>query len=568
MDPVKGNDAASGSKKAPWRSFEPLNRKTLKGGDEVIVSPGRLTASLAPKGNGGKGKPVTVKFLPGTYEWEAGNLVRRKLAISNTSDRPQEEKNVAMELAGVKHYRIQGKGAMFICKDRMVEIHLEQSSDVTFSGFSFDYERPTVSEFKAVKVGEKEAEFEIHPDSTYRIENGKLTWVGPGGWTLGGREGWVQTVAADGKSAKRGGPFLPQGKLEEIAPRRLRAPYEKNPGFREGETYWQLSYTRDYCGVFCDRSSRITFRNVKMHFMHGMGIVSQFSRDLTFRGLIVEPRPGRTVAAWADILHFSGCYGQITVEDCLLSAANDDAINVHGTHLRLVGKTDDRHIRVRFMHRQTFGFEAFRPGDEVQFTSVDSLRPCAEELGRITAATLSADGKEMELTLENPLPAAAVVDRTALENVTATPAVTVRNTQIRRVTTRGFLLTTRRPILLENCYFDRTGMHALLMEDDTDGWYESGPVHQMTVKGCTFDHCAEPVINFNPHVPHHGGAVHLGPIDIQGNTFLMNKNAVLRVRSTSNVSFCGNKVKLPAGQKMDVIRVDSENIKVERNTEE
>lgn len=559
VDPVNGNDAADGSKESPWKSFAPLNSRPLQGGDEVVVSPGELTASLAPQGNGTAEKPVVVTFLPGRYDWQPNGLVHRKLAISNTNDRPDALKAIAMELAGVQHYRIEGKGAEFFCRGKMIEIHLECCEDIAFNGFSYDYVRPTVSEYRAAEVTDEYAELEIHPDSTYELVDGKLVWVGEG-WVLPAEAGWAQTVAEDGTLVRRGGPKIADGRVEELFPRRVRLYFaEKNPGFKKGITYQHRSFVRECCGVFCDRSADIRYKDVTLHFMHGMGVVSQFSRNLHFDNLRVAPRAGsgRTASAWADVTHFSGCSGQITVENSYLSSANDDAINIHGTHLRVMGREGDRKLTVRFMHAQTFGFAAFRAGDEVQYTDTETLQSLGT--GKVESAKLSEDGKSMELCMAEPVPASVAVNKAVLENVTATPAVTVRNTRVSMVTTRGFLLTTRRPILIENCHFDRTGMPALLMEDDANYWYESGPVHNMTVRGCTFEHCAEPVISFNPQVQEGDAPVHRN-ILVENNHFILNKGCYLQAKWVKGLTAQGNRFTLPEGVQAVARRQDSQEI--------
>ena len=142
------------------------------------------------------------------------------------------------------------------------------------------------------------------------------------------------------------------------------------------------------------------------------------------------------------------------------------------------------------------------------------------------------------------VPATAEVDKTVLENVTATAAVTVRNTHVTMIDTRGFLLTTRKPILIENCYFHRTGMPALLMEDDANYWYESGPVHNMTVRGCTFDHCAEPVISFNPQVQQGEEPIHSN-IRIERNRFILDKDYYLDMKWVEGLVSTGNVFEQP-----------------------
>lgn len=549
IDPVKGDDAATGTEQAPWKSFEPLNKLTLHAGDRVIVHPGTLTASLAPRAAGSAKQPVCIEFRKGVYHWQREGLVKKKLAISNTNDRPDEEKAIAMDWVRAEHVRVSGAGALFFCRGKMVQIHMELCRDMHFSGFAFDYARPTVSEYKAIEVTPDDALLEVHPDSPYRLHHGKLTWVGEG-WELAGDEGWAQTVHADGKRADRQGPRPDSGMLTEVRPGLLRCTFSDEYKVRKGErnkfhqgcTYQHRSFVRDCCGVFCDRSAGITYDGVTFHFMHGMGIVSQFSRDITLRRLTVAPRKasGRTSAAWADILHFSGCAGQIRVEDSLLTCANDDAMNVHGTHLRLVRKRSGNRVVVRFMHPQTWGFPAFFAGDEVQITAADTMQSLGTAL--VTDAVMLGDGHEMELTLDRELPEGVRLGHDVLENVTYTPAVSVNNCTLRHITTRGFLLTTRRPVRITNTVFDRTGMSALLMENDAEYWFESGPVKDMEVKGCTFIECATPIVNFNPHNSVHGGAVHENG-RILNNTFILKQanDCALFARSSKDIFFRGNR---------------------------
>lgn len=172
---------------------------------------------------------------------------------------------------------------------------------------------------------------------------------------------------------------------------------------------------------------------------------------LTFDRVTLAPRPGsgRTCAGWADLLHFSGCRGHILVTDCEMSGTHDDAINVHGTHLRVVGRPAPDQVLVRFMHPQTYGCEAFFPGDEIEFVSHQSLRAYATH--PVKEAAMRGD-KEMRLTLDRPAPP-TIGENDMVENITWTPSVTVRNCRITFNPCRGFLLTTRRPILIENNTF-------------------------------------------------------------------------------------------------------------------
>lgn len=566
IDPEHGDDAAAGTPKAPWKSTAPLNTKTLSAGDKLLLQPGKMQGSLAPRLEGTKENPVQIIFAAGTYDWQAEGLNEEKMHISNTNDAPDMPKRIMIDLHGAKNAVISGKGALLRCRGRMMEIHMDACEDITFRDFAIDYARPTVSEYTALEVGEKEAVFSIHKDSKYRIdESGKLFWVGDG-WEEQARNGFVQQYTEKPLHVfNAGGNKGLWGKVTEIAPRKVKMEFgdNKNPGFVKGATYQFRHVRREYASVFCNNSARIRYENVSFHFMHGMGVLSQFSRDLTFDGVRVGPRKGsgRTCSAWADILHFSGCSGKIMVKNCLLSASHDDAINVHGTHLVVTDIRDRRHLTLTFRHKQTWGFDAYRKGDEVEFINCASLLP-AGGINRVEEASLSPDGRSMELTLENDMPEDVCPNDWCLENVTATPAITVKKSTIKAIPTRAFLLTTRRPIVIEGCTFIGSHNAAILVADDARSWYESGMVRDMTIKGNTFTECGEPVIKFHPENKTFDAPVHTG-VRILNNTFNLLGRGAVGMKSTGDVLIKGNTIR--ATHEGDTVLQDHcTNVRVEK----
>ncbi|MDR2462876.1 MAG: hypothetical protein LBD30_03750, partial [Verrucomicrobiales bacterium] len=430
IDPAEGDDSNSGVRGSPWRGFAPLEKITLSAGDRVeIARAGELRDTLALTGTGSAQMPVVVRFAPGRYDWFPEKLLARKLAISNANDDPNGEKAIAMELKNLAWVRIEGEGAVFFCRGKMMQVHLENARDIVLSGFGFDYQRPTVSECKVESLSASDAVLAVHSDSTYVVENGKVVWVGEG-WRTEADNYW-QVFDPRHNAVRRCRSPLGGADVEEIAPGKLRVRFEKNPGFADGQVYQQRDVRRDYASVFCERSERIEWRGVKFYFMHGMGVVSQFSRDLSFHNVEIAPRAesGRTCAAWADMLHFSGCGGKITVDGARFFGANDDAINIHGTHLRIVETAATGRVKARFMHPQTFGFPAFADGDRVAFVNSKTLRPYAETT--VSEAKMLGD-REMALTLSDPLPDNIAADD-VLENVTWTPSAEIKNCTVEAI---------------------------------------------------------------------------------------------------------------------------------------
>lgn len=540
IDPNKGDDANSGlARDQAWRSFHGVNRLRLAAGDRVeVIAPGSFDQTLMLAGDGTKEEPLKVIFAPGTYDFHPTHAYREAYQISNTNADPEGRKAVGILVAGAKHLQISGQSAVIHARGKMIHVCIDAAEDVTVDGLAFDYHRPTVSEFRVTALGDGFADLVIHKDSAYAIKDGSIAWIG---------EGWSETTGLaqelnpqTGRVQRRKDPLIGL-KLEETAPFHIRA--HGKHGMKVDHIYQIRNPHRDCAGVFTRNSRDITWKNVHFRFMHGMGIVSQFTENITFDAVTIAPdeASGRTTAAWADCIQVSGCRGKVVVKNCVFSGAHDDAVNIHGTHLRVVEQLDDRQVKVRFVHPQTFGFMAFYPGDEVEFVHWDSLATYAPN--RIKTAKLLAP-MEMLLTLENPLPE-GIRENDVLENVTWTPEVEIRGCKVSRIPTRGFLITTRRPVLVEDNEFRATQMSAILIEDDAAGWFESGCVRDMMIRKNRFLDCGEPAVHINPRNTVANPAVHQN-IRIQDNEFVLRGTTAIKAHSTTGLHITGNKIHSPA----------------------
>ncbi|GAA3572849.1 right-handed parallel beta-helix repeat-containing protein [Snuella lapsa] len=567
IDPNDGKDTNLGtSKEMPWKSFKPVNQLLLTEGNTIeIVSPGDFTTSLVLSGKGTKEAPITVKFASGVYNFYPELAYKAAFNISNTNDAPEALKAVAFYLLEAEHVVLNGMGAEIAFRGKTMETCIQNSKAIRIENISFDYKHPTVSEFEIATVKDHVAEAKIHADSKFDIVDSMLVWKG---------EGWEHKAyrlfqVFDGKNQRVARKTLPLDKLRfsKIAPDKIAIHFDKNPGFKEGLIYQNRDTFRDYAAIFTEGSKDIVWKNVDVNFMHGMGFVSQFSENITFDGLRVVPKEdsGRTCAAWADILHFSGCKGEILVKNAFLSAANDDAINVHGTHLRIVEALANNKIKVRFMHPQTYGFKAFQKGDKIEFIRATSLLPYSENT--VVEATL-LNPTDMELTLHSSLPA-NMEPNDVVENVTWTPDVTVVDNTINHISTRGILVTTRGKVHIENNTFLKTHMSAILIADDANSWFESGYVRDVTVKNNKFIDCGSPVINIHPENTEivEGAFVHKN-IKITDNQFQLATGILVGAKGTDGIMFANNSINIARDVTLKDLLYFSEcdNTIVENNT--
>lgn len=431
--------------------------------------------------------PVLV--LPGGRidVWEKG-AAEKELYISNCteSDSLPKTKHIALPLDGFSNLTIEGNNTLIVLHGKMISFSIINSKNITIKNLSFDYERPTMSELTVTKINDTTAETIIHPDSKYRISNGKISFYG---------EGWqtnsYHTIVFDPtENTMQYGSF--SAFIKSIAK-------EKKPGIVEfegnfsnvklkaGDVLTVRDPYRDNCGGFIWLSKNILLQNISMHYMHGLGIVAQFSENLTYKNIQAVPQKnsGRIISSFADCFHFSGCKGKILVDSCSTSGSHDDPINVHGTHLKITKISSPQKVIVRFMHHQTYGFKAFFQGDSIVFVNPQTLQPLA--YGKISNASLLNE-REMELQTDKPIPA-GILEGVCIENISCTPELIIRNCRFERTNTRGILVTTRRKVLIEKNYFFKTGMHAILIADDASSWFESGPVHDVVIRNNVFEDC-------------------------------------------------------------------------------
>ncbi len=503
-------------------------------------------------------KPGSILLLPGGRIdiWPQGSA-ERELFISNCTenDTLSKMKHVAFLLEKCKGLTIEGNNTEIILHGKMISLAIINCINVRVKHISFDYERPTVSELTVKSVATNAIETVIHPDTKYIIDTGHINFYG---------EGWktnafhtvvfdpVREILYDGSFQ----PFL-NSKAIENAPFNVRFEGDfKNSPLHAGDVITIRDPYRDNCGAFINLSKDIRLEDLKMYFMHGLGIVSQFSQNISLHKVLVAPKKnsGRIIASFADCFHFSGCRGLIKIDSCFTSGAHDDAVNIHGTHLQIVS-VRSRKIRVRFMHPQTYGFKAFFAGDSIAFVDPETLMILG--YSKLTRANL-INLREMEIEVDKA--PSYVTAGICIENVTWTPEVLIQNNHFERTNTRGVLLTTRRKAIIENNVFYKTGMSPVLIADDALSWFESGPVQNVTIRQNTFDQCGYNdgnggvTIAPDNHKLLRDKMVHRN-ITINNNRFKMINPLVLSARSVDGLYFRDNHIIDSNAIKADKINV-------------
>lgn len=422
-----------------------------------------------------KGKKVVIQLEQGDYHLYRKSSSKQVYFISNTASKeenPDPTKHIGFWIKDMKNLVIDGGGAHLITHGEMTSFVIDQSENITLRNFTLKAADPSVTEMEVIDTMTCTATFKIHPNDRYEIVDKQIKWLGTE-WSFTG--GIAQTFDLYTNITNRCNlPTDHAISLTDIGNHQIHVIYDREKTLYPGEIFQMRDAIRDEACGFIHLSKNIALEHLNLHFLGNFGIVGQYSENLTYKYLNFEPEYGsnRTCAGFADFVQMSGCKGKIRIIHSRFEGAQDDPVNIHGTHLKVIAYEPGNKISVRFMHPQSYGFKAFFPGDEIEFTDAHSLQCLHKASIRKVERINDYDCK---LTLDSSIPSALQQQEVVVENITWTPEVEIRHNYFARTPTRGILVTTRRKVIIENNVFYRTPMSAIAVSDDARSWMNQVP---------------------------------------------------------------------------------------------
>ena len=494
------------------------------------------------------GQEVTIKLGGGTYHLRRNQTTPLKYFISNTmswNSGTSNIKNIGILLKDAKKITIDGEGAKFFTHGEITSIVVDNSEDIILKNFSIDAADPSVTEMTVESISGSNVIYQVHPTSNFQISGTTLKWIGEYDWNFTGGGVAPQVYDPVQDITWRGSnPFSGVTSISDLGGKRLQVNYSSVPGdAKVGRTFQMRDAVRDQVAGFIHKSKNVSYDRVNLHFLGNFGVVCQYSDNLSFLNCRFAPdiNSGRTDAGFADFLQVSGCKGLLKVEDSYFSGAHDDPINVHGTYLKIQNYLSSNQVKVKFMHHESWGFDAFNVNDSIEFIDVATMQKI--DAAKVTAVQRN-DDYNITLTFDKAIDVTVFSAKSSgvvVENITWTPEVEIRRNYFSRVSTRGILLTTRRRSVIEDNTFFRMQMAGIYISGDAASWYESGKVNDVTIRNNKFIECGNPVIYFDPTNSQNNGYVH-NNIKVDGNTFTIKSGAALGGKSVGNLSFTNNTI--------------------------
>ena len=501
---------------------------------------------------------LILKLPRGRYDFYPEGAAEREYYISNHDQ--TNPKLVGIPLESLHDVVFDGQGSELMFHGRMLPVSLLRAENCVLQNFSIDFSNPHITQVKILEndTVNKRITYQVAPWARYEVRNGVFVAKG---------EGWehipVWAIAFEGGSRRvlyhSGDIAVGVKDVLEVAPGKLIAPWE-NKQLVPGTVIALRSTKRPAPGIFVSHAKDISLKNIQVHYAEGMGLLTQFSENISLDGFSVCLRgknDPRYFTTQADATHFSGCKGHIRSVNGLYEGMMDDAINVHGTYLRIERREDDYTLLGRYMHNQTYGFDWGERGDSVQFIRSRTMEIVgqANRIASIQAAdrTDAHGAKLFRIKFEKTLDAMIQGgDSIGMENLEWSPTVYFADNVVRNNRARGALFSTPKRTVVENNTFDHTSGTAILLCGDCNGWYETGACHNVLIRNNRFVNAltslyqfTNAVISIYPEIPdlHQQQQYFHSNIVIENNLFETFDSPILYAKSVEGITFRNNIIK-------------------------
>lgn len=493
-----------------------------------------------------------------TYNFHLSETCEKELYISNHDQ--TNPKKVALYLENAHNVVIDGNGSDFVFHGTILPIVLNHCTNVTLKNFSIDFAIPHMRQLHITEVDSLNNTIvgKLFPEGNYKVKDGKLLFYGEdyedvlvsGIFFAPNKRLTYQQVEL---------PFEPTN-VKELAPNVLQIEgMGAKPYLKKDERLVLRNYLRPTPAIFITDSKNIKLENVKVHNAYGMGLLAQLTENISLKGFEVAIKQGseRFFTTQADATHFSGCSGTIRSEKGLYEGMADDAINVHGTYLKVIERLSNHSITARYMHPQSWGFSWGKAGDEVQFIAAETMETIGDKTYRIEAikATDSASdkgAKTFEIHFSEKIPDEISGQlNCGIENLTLTPKVIFSHNIIRNNRARGALFSTPKKVICSHNLFDHTHGAAILLCGDCNGWYETGACRDVTIAHNRFVNAltanyqfTNAIISIYPEIPNleQQKKYFHSNIRIKNNIFKTFDEPILYAKSVENVIYKNNTI--------------------------
>lgn len=494
---------------------------------------------------------AVLTFENGRYDfWPDSAFTKEYFESNTTNDAP---KKLGVLIEGIKGLTLDGGGADFIFHGAMQPITVDNSENIKIQNVNIDWDIPLTAQGRVLASSPNNIDLEIDiKQFPYEITNGKLIFTGEN-WKAESRWFMEYEAATHRIAYHTGDDGCVRGDWskysvseQNLGVVRMNGKFTRVP--KMGNYLILRHSKRDHAGIFIQESQNVKLENVNIYHCAGLGVLSQFSRNLDYLNVKFMPNAAknRYFSGHDDGFQVSNCAGQVNISNCEFGGLMDDPINVHGTSVKIIEKIDDTRLKCRFMHEQSTGMIWGHTNDTIGFLENESMQTVSKGV-LVKFEKLNRDEFTVEFKSAIPVEIQA---GDALENLTWSPSVNIRNCKFHSCRARGLLVSTPGKVVIDKNEFESSGS-AILIAGDANGWYESGAVTDVTITNNIFwDACmtsmyqfCEGIVSIYPIIPKVDPqkSYHRN-ITIANNTFHAFDYPVLYALSIDGIRFMKNRI--------------------------
>ena len=452
--------------------------------------------------------PTVIKFSRGEYYFYPEESYKRNYYESNTkNDNPR---NCAILFENRKNLIIDGDGSTLIFHEQMQPFTFDNCQNIILRNINIDWEQPLTAQGKVVKVNDEFIELTVDlKESPYQVgEDGILNFT----IDRNEKEPWKSTLefnAEDRYIVPQTGDLGCLGKgwenyvAENIIPGviRLYYPFLRKPAVGN---YLVLRHAeRIHSGIFIQNSKNILLQNVNLYYSAGLGVLAQYSENLTFDGYrdIPNKTKNRYFGGGDGGVQISNCKGEVLVNNCEFAGLMDAPVNIYGNTVQVIGKISDNQLKCQFMNPQSEGLNWGHSDDTISFIENTTMK--INGTGIIESFKL-IDKKTFSIVFKDKMPA-NLENNDFLENLTWIPNVLISNSQFKSSRASGIQISAPGKTVIKNNVFESSGS-AILITGNTGSGFESVVEPNILIENNEFtDLCnsspyqyCEGIISINP----------------------------------------------------------------------
>lgn len=506
-------------------------------------------------------KNLTLRFLPGEYHFYPDYAAEHCLCISNHDE--DTLKRVAMDLSHFEGLVLDGGGASFICHTDIIPFFLQDARDVVLQNFSVDYAVPGYSEGELLEIDKYRCVIGIDQSLYPCFVENQLLWF-PRSCGIDPLYRWLEmdsgryapvpnvgdmsfTSGKDRFGANVIWTDLGEGRFEAVIAKDTPDALCFPTSGKKGNRLILRHHFRTHPGFYAMDCQNLCYRNINVY--HCVGMAAQFERtrdiELDAFNVCLREKDRRVFTATADATHFIYCSGTIHLHHCLFENQLDDPLNIHGIYVRLDRVLPDGSLLCEWVHNQQKGVCIGQKGDRIRIVNNRTMLPVWE--GHLKE-TLHLNKDYLRILLDEPLDA-PIQEGFVVENIDLSmPDVLIEHCTFRNNRARGLLLTSAGKVRVENNLFETPGA-AILVEGDSNHWFESGETNDILITknrfiNCSYVHCwGKAPIQVTPSAPEMtDDRRYHRLLQVVDNEFTCIDERLVFARNLEKLVFTGNKI--------------------------